>query len=358
MFEYRPEWVNLNDPIERKEVDAFLKGFDLILDHDVDYTVVIRDRSWQETSSSIIATCSKARSVLKCFAVIKEHRGEGITSILITTLLDKLFSQGLYHSFIFTKPANAFSFEALNFKLIHNNDDVSLLENGLYDINKALVDLKQKYNLSEEKKAALVMNCNPFTLGHQYLIEEAANNNREVLVFIVEEDQSLFPFRVRYELVRKGVAHLRNVKVLPSGEYIISSATFPSYFLKEEGERLRAYVNLDVGIFGRYFCKRFNIVKRYVGEEPFCKVTKAYNEALKSVLPSYGVEVREVARKAVGNVAISASRVRNLLKEGNVQFQHQQLSELLPEVTLEFLATKHGREIVESIKMESAFRAE
>lgn len=351
MHDYSPEWVNLNDRLEREEVETFLESFGLILDHDVDYTVVIRDGASNGALSGalspIIATCSKAKNVLKCFAVTEELRGEGITSVLISTLLDKLFSQGIYHSFIFTKPANAHSFTALNFKLIHSNDDVSLLENGVYDINKALEDMKRKYNLGDAEKAALVMNCNPFTLGHQYLIEEAARNNDEVLVFIVEEDQSLFPFEVRYELVRKGVAHLENVKALPSGEYIISSATFPSYFLREEGERLRAYVELDSSIFGKYFCKRFNITKRYVGEEPFCKVTKAYNEALKIVLPNYGVELHEVARKSYGDVAISASRVRELLKEGDAQSQLHQLRNLLPEVTLEFLATSFGREIVE-----------
>ena len=346
MYGLETEWVNLNDRLEREEVETFLQSFGLILDHDVDYTVVIRDGASKGALngalSPIIATCSKAKNVLKCFAVTEEHRGEGITSVLISTLLDKLFSQGIYHSFIFTKPANAHSFEALNFKLIHSNADVSLLENGVYDINKALEDTKRKYNLGDTEKTALVMNCNPFTLGHQYLIEEAARNNDEVLVFVVEEDQSLFPFEVRYELVRKGIAHLNNVKVLPSGEYIISSATFPSYFLREEGERLRAYVELDSSIFGKYFCKRFNITKRYVGEEPFCKVTKAYNEALKNVLPSYGVELHEVARKSFADVAISASRVRELLKEGDVQSQLHQLSHLLPEVTLEFLTTSFG----------------
>jgi [citrate (pro-3S)-lyase] ligase len=353
MYQYSsPEWVNLNDPREREEVESFLSGFGLLLDYDVDYTVVIRDASGHETSflPTIIATCSKAKNVLKCFAVAEEHRGEGITSILITTLLDKLFSQGLYHSFIFTKPASTSSFEALNFKCIHSNADVTLLENGLYDINKALEDMKGKYDLSDVEKAALVMNCNPFTLGHQYLIEEAAKNNQEVLVFIVEEDRSSFPFEVRYELVRKGTEHLRNVKVLPSGEYIISSATFPSYFLKEEGERLRAYVDLDASIFGKYFGKHFKITRRYVGEEPFCKVTKAYNEALKSVLPGYGIEVHELARKVWGKAAISASSVRELLKEGDDQSQRHQLSMILPKVTLEFLETNLGREIVESIR--------
>ena len=346
MYGVHTERVNLKNRVERAEVETFLRGFDLLLDQDVDYTIIIRDGALHR--ASIVATCSKAKSVLKCFAVVEELRGEGITAILISTLIDKLFSQGIYHSFIFTMPAKAHIFSALNFKLIQSTVDVALLENGIYDINKAIEEMKNRYSIGNAKKTALVMNCNPFTLGHYYIIEEASKNNQEVLVFIVEEDQSLFPFKTRYELVCKGVAHLKNVKVLPSGEYIISSATFPSYFIKEEGKRLRAYAELDASIFGKYFCGRFNITKRYVGEEPYCQVTAAYNEALEKILPTYGVEVTQIPRKSFSDVAISASRVRNLLIDGDVH--SQELNNLLPEVTLEFLNTSLGREILEKLK--------
>ena len=348
MYGVKIERVNLKNLVEREEVESFLRGFDLLLDQDVDYTIIIRDR--EARGARIVATCSKAKSVLKCFAVIEEHRGEGITALLISTMIDKLFSQGIYHSFIFTKPVLVPIFSGLNFKLIHGTAEVALLENGIYDIHQAIEEMIVRYSLGDGEKVALVMNCNPFTLGHYYLIEEAAQNNQEVLVFIVEEDQSLFPFKVRYELVCQGVGHLENVRVLPSGEYIISSTTFPSYFIKEEGERLKAYAELDASIFGAHFCKRFKITKRYVGEEPFCRVTKAYNEALKNVLPGYGVELREIKRKAFGELAISASRVRELLKAGVDQSQQNLLNNLLPKVTLEFLATSLGKEIVEKLK--------
>lgn len=371
MYGVNPERVDLKNRIAREEVEVFLKGFDLSLDWDVDYTLVIRDDAVKTPATcgaSIVATCSKAKSVLKCFAITEEYRGEGITATLISALIDKLFSQGIHHSFIFTKPAQAPIFSALNYKLIHSNTEVALLENGIYDIHKALEQMKADYSIGDVEKAALVMNCNPFTLGHYYLIEEASKKHQEVLVFIVEEDQSVFPFRVRYDLVSKGVSHLENVKVLPSGEYIISSATFPTYFIKAEEERLRAYTELDASIFGKYFGKSFNITKRYVGEEPYCTVTATYNKALQNVLPSYGVEVMQIPRKSFGEDAISASRVRKLLKElneldeldeldqfdqGGVQSKLnpylKDLSNLLPEVTLEFLNTSLGREIVEKL---------
>jgi [citrate (pro-3S)-lyase] ligase len=333
--------INLKDEAEREELEAFLMDFNLELDKDVDYSIVIRDKE------NIKATCSKAKNVLKCFAVDEALRGEGITNTLITELINKLFEEGRYHSFIFTKPENILIFSSLGFKLIYQVKDVALLENGVYDINIYLDKLIKKYNITQGKKAALVMNCNPFTLGHRYLIEKASEENEEVIVFIVEEDKSLFPFEVRYDLVKKGTEHLKNVTVIPGGEYIISSATFPSYFLREEGTRLKAYTELDAGIFANYFCGRLNITSRYVGTEPYCKVTNAYNETLREVLKQYSVELRLVDRKKQDTYEISASTVRSFIREGNLEG----LKDILPQSTLEFLATEKGKEIMEKIKV-------
>lgn len=340
MFGAEVERINLNSEAERKEVNDFLMGFDLILDKDVDYTLVMRE------NDVIKATCSKARNVLKCFAISDDWRGEGVTGTLITALVDKLFEQGIYHCFIFTKPDKVQIFSSLGFKLIHQAKDVALLESGMTDINRYLSNLKAKYNLGDEEKAAIVMNCNPFTLGHKYLIEEAAAKGNHVIIFMVEEDRSLFPFKVRYELVKKGVSHLKNVTVIPGGEYIISSATFPSYFLREESTKLKAYTELDAAIFGKYFCKTLNIKRRYVGSEPYCKVTNAYNETLDETLNQYGVELKLIERKSFKGEEISASRVRNLIKSSNIE----ELKDIVPEVTYEFLKTDLGKEIVENIK--------
>ncbi|KGK91522.1 citrate lyase ligase [Desulfosporosinus sp. HMP52] len=343
--------VNLKDKTERDEVESFLGEFGLILDRDVDYTFVIRNEEPSPQFSlteraPIVATCSKAKNVLKCFAIAHDLRGEGMAATLVTALIDRLFSEGIHHYFVYTNPCQVKIFSALGFKFVHQNQAVALLENGIYDIRQHLEGLKAKYEIGAGERAALVMNCNPFTLGHQFLIEEAANNHGEVLVFIVEEDKSLFPFATRLALVSEGTKHLPNVKIIPSGEYIISAATFPAYFIREEGERLQAYAELDAAIFGKYFCSSFQILKRYVGEEPYCPVTKAYNETLKKVLPIYGVELEEIRRRPFGDEPISASRVRSLLREGETA----NLINLLPEVTLRFLDTSLGREIVEKIR--------
>ncbi|WDC84467.1 adenylyltransferase/cytidyltransferase family protein [Caloramator sp. mosi_1] len=190
------------------------------------------------------------------------------------------------------------------------------------------------------------MNCNPFTFGHLYLIETAAKENEEVIVFVVEEDRSSFPTDIRFNLVKLGCSHLKNVTVIKGGRYIISSNTFPSYFLRKKDDKLSIYTKLDATIFGMYIAKFFNINKRYVGTEPYCDVTNEYNKTMLSVLPKYGVEVCLVERMTKDGRAVSASIVRELLK-------HDRLSEvesLVPQVTYDFLKTQEGKKIIENIK--------
>lgn len=342
MYDLKLQSVNLKNDSERIDVSKFLEEFQLSLDKDVDYTVVLRD-----VNGSIKATCSKSKNIFKCFAVSEDLRGENITSSLISHLIDKLFEEGIFHSFIFTKRDKVSIFTALNFKLLYEVAEVAILEHGIYDINKALDEIVNRYNINTEKpKGALVMNCNPFTNGHRYLIEEAVKSCEEVLLFIVEEDKSLFPFNDRYSIVKEGVEDLKNVTVISGGEYIISSATFPSYFIRKEDERMKIYQNIDCGIFGKYFCNKLNIVKRFVGQEPYCNVTSSYNETLKNIMPKYWVELIEIERRKYNGEYISASKVRTLIRSNELYA----VKRLVPDVTWNFLNSERGKEIIKRIK--------
>lgn len=341
MYNLNVEKVNLKNEKSVEEVRSFLKSFNLDLDSDVDYTVVITERE------EIKATCSKAKSVFKCFAISEELRGEGVTATLINALNDKLFAEGMYHNFIFTKPENLEIFQGVGYKEVASVNKVVLLENGVYNIESYLNKLGKKYDILQGKqRAAMVVNCNPLTLGHLYLIEEAAKKCEELLVFVVEENKSLFPFEVRFKLVKEGTSHLHNVKVIEGGEYIISSATFPSYFLRRKDDILEGYTSLDATIFGKHFGKKFSINKRFVGNEPYCEVTSAYNKALKQVLPRYGIEVIEVYRKEEKGLPISASRVRQLIKEDSLE----EIRKIVPKVTYDFLLSEEGKVVMEKIK--------
>lgn len=183
------------------------------------------------------------------------------------------------------------------------------------------------------KSGAIVMNCNPFTKGHRYLIEKAASQVDYLYVFVVEEDKSVFPFEDRIQMVKAGTKTLTNVLVLPSGDYIISQKTFEQYFTKDQVETVDD-MDYDVRIFGEVVAKEFGITVRFVGEEPYDKVTRKYNETMKRILPEYDVEVVEIPRisNAEGEI-ISASKVRKYLQEHNIEA----LQSMLPDSTLEYL---------------------
>ena len=306
------EKVNLSNPFEVKEVTEFLAKFELKYDPNIDYTVVIRE------NDKIIATASKGKNIIKCFAIDPAHQGEGISGSILTNVTNKMFDQGYFHSMVFTKTKNQEIFKGIGYKEVAQTDKVILMEMGTNSINKTIDKIKKSIDMNKQK-AMIVMNCNPFTYGHQYLIEKAAKENEEVLIFVVEEDKSVFPFNIRYELVKEGTAHLNNVKVLAGSEYMISSATFPNYFLRKEDDSLIEYTKLDATIAGKQFGKKLNINKRYIGEEPYCKVTKKYNETLMEILPQYGMEVVLVPRKEIGEIAISASIVREKIKNGEIE---------------------------------------
>ena len=64
------------------------------------------------------------------------------------------------------------------------------------------------------------------------------------------------------------------------------------------------------------------------------------------ILPEYGMEVVLVPRKELHHTAISASIVREKLKEGKIE----ELKEFVPPTTFEFLISPEGKEIEEKLK--------
>ena len=165
-----------------------------------------------------------------------------------------------------------------------------------------------------------------------YELPEAGKEAVVFTQFVVREDASFFPFSARLEMVRAGVAHLPNVVVHEGSQYIISRATFPAYFLKETGKVQQAWSEIDVLIFRDYIAPALGITHRFIGSEPFCDITRQYNQTLHDLLASH-IEVVEMPRiKATGN-AISASEVRRLLKTQ----QFSRIREIVPDSTFAHL---------------------
>lgn len=195
-------------------------------------------------------------------------------------------------------------------------------------------------NLCQAKTGAIVMNCNPFTLGHRYLVEKAAKYVDYLIVFVVEEDKSFFSFTDRIEMVRQGTKDISNVYVVPSGNYILSALTFPGYFLKEQYPDIKMDVSEDVKIFGKYIAPALHITIRFAGTEPLDKVTARYHIYLKKYLEEYNVEFCEIPRLKEGDKYISASMVRSLLKEE----KYEQIRKYVPATTFMYLQNMNERE--------------
>ena len=186
---------------------------------------------------------------------------------------------------------------------------------------------------------AVVVNCNPFTKGHRYLIETAAKQCDYLYVFVLSEDKSEYSASDRMEMVKLGTAHLKNVTVLPTGPYLISEATFPKYFLKDRETAQREHYLLDLAVFTRWFVPHFGITHRFAGTEPTCAVTGGYNRAMEEILPQAGVEFVEIRRKQELDAAISASTVRREMQAGNLEA----LKKLVPESTYQCIVNKIQR---------------
>jgi len=303
----------------------FLAAAGLEADTDVDSTVLIWD------NDTLIATGSRKENILKCIAVDPTRQGEGLTATVLTQLRQDAFHAGCGHLFLYTKPQNLLQFSSLFFYPIAQTDKVLLMEDKPNGIQNFLDTLPAAATVG--KTGALVMNCNPFTLGHRYVIETAAKECDRVYVFVLSEDKSMFPAKVRMELVKQGTADLTNVTVLPTGPYLISSATFPTYFLKERDQAQSVQCQLDIAVFTKYFVPKFGITHRYVGTEPLSAMTDQYNQALLEHLPKTGIEVRVVPRLGIGDVPISATNVRQCIANQD----YDTLKILVPPTTLEYI---------------------
>lgn len=294
-------------------------------DENVQRTVLLWD------GNTLAAAGSRQENLLKCIAVDDVYQGEGLTATLLTQLRQDAFEDGYRHLFLYTKPKNHLMFSSLFFYPVAKTRDVLLMENQSDGIGRFVRSLPR--NREEGVIGAAVMNCNPFTRGHRYLVETAAKECDHVYLFVLSEDKCRFSAADRMEMVRRGTADLQNVTVLPTGPYLISSATFPTYFLKEREKAGDVQCQLDVEIFVRHFVPRLGITRRYVGTEPLSAMTEKYNEILKAILPEKGVAVREISRLAYAQTPISASAVRAALSGQD----WQALSALLPDTTLDYI---------------------
>lgn len=366
--------LNPTTPRQRQRIEAFLKRNGLRFD-DMHYYAAITD-----DDGEMIAGGGLKGNVIKCVAVDDAHKGEAIANTLISHLIAHANEEGHSNVMLFTKPKNRQLFESLSFRLLAEAPEAVLMETGIGGINNTVEALKKireesekykEYNkeckennkeckenseeCKEEEKTNLnittpqhlnpsapqplttttplrgvvVMNCNPFTLGHRYLIEQAAKQVERLFVMVVREDCSLFAYAERKAMVEQGVAHLENVTVIDGSEYAISQATFPTYFLKRLDDAADTQMLLDLDLFRRHIAPALGATVRFVGTEPTDRLTRRYNQLMHEVL----ADVRETARLEKKGNAVSASRVRKAMEQGDMSTIRQ----LVPPTTLPYI---------------------
>ena len=331
--------VELTHNSERKQARKLIEASDLTFEEGFDAMYGVYE------DDQLVATGSRAGNILKMLAILPEYQGGAVLGELLTGLITSGVNAGHETIFVYTKPEYVVSFQSLNFTLLACQEKVALLEYGK-GISAWLE--KNRSLLRPGLNGAVVVNCNPFTYGHRYLIVSAAAQVDNLYLFVVKEDRSVFPFEVRYRLVQEGVRDLSNVIVLDTSRYIVSGATFPTYFLKKDDSVAHIQMELDVNLFAAKVAPFFGITRRFVGTEPNCALTGSYNLAMQKILPTYGIELQIIERRQAQHGVISASRVRELI--GRDDFSG--LSEYVPPTTLAYLRSDEAAAIRERLRKE------
>lgn len=340
------ELIQLNPsiPRQRRRIEQFLGDNGLRLD-DVDYYAALVD----ETTDEIVAGGGLKGGVIKCVAVADGHKGEAVANQIVSHLIAQANADGHQCVKLFTKPQNQKMFESMSFRLLAEAPKAILMETGIGGIKRYSEELKsEKGKVKSEKSncelhhlnpspqqpimpqsGIIIMNCNPFTLGHRYLIEQAAQQVDTLYILVVREDCSMFGYDERKAMIVRGVAHINNVVVCDGSEYSISATTFPTYFLKCLSDASDTQMTLDIDLYRRHIAPALGATVRFVGTEPDDPLTRRYNELMKSMLP----DVREVARLQQSGVAVSASRVRKAIVENHLALA----ARLVPPTTVPYI---------------------
>lgn len=372
--------VGPGDRYMQAEVDALLEREGIHRDQHLDYTAAMLDEDYH-----VIATGSLFGNTLRCMAVSSDHQGESLMNAIVSHLIEVQYSRGNYHLFLYTKCDSARFFGNLGFYEITRvpEENIVFMENKRTGFRDYLAALQRETQQAEatargeanagepgpshpaegvrtpggfcaagpaaldqgERVGAIVMNANPFTLGHRYLVEQARAACGVLHLFMVSEDVSLVPFSVRKKLILEGTKDISGIIYHEAGSYIISSATFPAYFQKGDNAVIRSQAGIDARIFTQ-IAAALGITDRFVGDEPTSVVTGIYNEILSTALPEAGVACHIIPRKEADGKAISASTVRSCIHDGRLEA----IRSLVPETTYRYFASPEAAAVIGRIQ--------
>ena len=306
----------------------------------LDFTLGLYD------DQQLVATASAAGNVIQYVGVNNEDQVSGSRfNTIISAVTNRLFQKQIFHIFVFTKPQYSRSFQHVGFHELTRSPQAAFLETGTPDVHDYLAQIPDFPAEVGATIAGIVMNANPFTWGHRYLIEQALQASDAVYVFVVNTDASLFTTAERQQLVEAGTADLKKVIVVNGGDYMVSYATFPAYFLPSTEATIQYQTTLDAQIFRDIIAPACHIKVRFVGTEPLSKTTGIYNQVLAEILPPQ-VALKVIDRKKDDqNHYVTATQVRQQIAAG----QLDDLASLVPPSTYQFIQ-RHAQELHQRIQ--------
>lgn len=323
----------LNQPATRKKWEAFLEKLGLHNFSEREINVIDHTLGLVDDEGELVGTGSVAGNVFKYVGVCNEGATEGARfNKIVTALQQYLFNEQIFHSFVFTKRKYSESFQHLSFTELAYTEQAAFLESGTPDVNDYLAELPKVADQENKRVAAIVMNANPFTLGHRHLVEMASQENDLVYVFVVATDLSLFKTKERMKLVEEGLADLENVKVVSGSDYMVSSATFPAYFLKSPEDLIATQTTIDARVFKNVIAPKLYITRRYLGKEPLSITTHYYNVSLAHELGP-DIEVIITPRYEIDGQLVTATQVRKNIQAGDLAA----IAKFVPATTYKFI---------------------
>lgn len=320
--EYELREVALTVPSERRRVEAFLVDNGLRMDPLDSYVGIF------DSADELVAGGGLKGGVIKCVAVSKALRSESLANTLVSRLREMAIGQGHNNILVYTKPQNEQVFRSLAFHTVGRSARAVLMESDPRGVARFANRLQSQRR--EGRNGAVVMHCNPLTQGHMALIRHAAAEVDNLYVIMVSEDGAEFSAQERRTMLTAAVHDVPNATVIDGGQYVISAATFPSYFIKDPSEAADAQMDLDLDIFRRHIIPALNVAVRFVGSEPLDPLTRRYNERMKATL---GIQVVEMPRAEAHGEAVSASLARRHIGEGKAR----EALDLVPPSTVPYI---------------------
>ena len=329
----------IENAMEKQQFQTLLHREGLKADPGLDYLCGIFDQE-----EELLGCAGCAGNTVRCLAVREDQQGEGLLGQLMAHLLQVQLRRGNRRVFLYTKPETAEKMKSLGFYEVARSDRAVFLENQKNGFENYCSGLEK---LPGQSIAAIVMNANPLTLGHLHLVRQAALENDWVHVFLLSQEAGPIPAELRIRLARQELGAISNVVIHETDSYLISSATFPSYFLKDSDQAIREQAELDLQIFKR-LAERLEISSRYAGQEPFSHVTACYNQLMAEKLPQAGIRFREIPRLEAAGRVVSASAVRQAIREGRLG----EVRDFLPQGVYSYFASPAGEEVCRRIRAE------